>query len=108
MPQKQVTDQPDRKPTRGGGALRTGAFSVARGAAGEEPVVVVEVGERDPEKLKQLSHGIKKRIGRALSLPVADLVFVRRGKIPKTTSGKVQRRALREQYLNGELERLEL
>ncbi len=92
----------------GGGALRTGAFSVARGAAGEEPVVVVEVGERDPEKLRQLGHEIRSRIGRALSLPVADLAFVRRGRIPKTTSGKVQRRLLREKYLNGELDRLDM
>ncbi len=92
--------------TGGGGALRTGAFSVARGAAGEEPVVVVEVDDRDPEKLGELGHAIKSRIGRALSLPVADLVFVRRGRIPKTTSGKVQRRKLREQYLNGEIEPL--
>ncbi len=93
--------------TGGGGALRSGAFSVARTAAGEEPVLVVEVGERDPEKLRQLARDIKIRIGRALSLPVADLVFVRRGRIPKTTSGKVQRRTLREKYLNGELARLE-
>ncbi len=91
----------------GGGALRTGVFSVARGAAGEEPVVVVEVGEWDPDKLRELGSEIKKRIGRTLSLPVADLVFVRRGRIPKTTSGKVQRRALREKYLNGELDRLD-
>ncbi len=93
--------------TGGGGALRTGAFSVARGAAGEEPVVVVEASERDPEKLRQLAREIKIRIGRALSLPVADLVFVRRGRIPKTTSGKVRRRELREKYLEGELDRLE-
>ncbi len=91
----------------GGGAWRTGAFSIARGAAGEEPVVVVEVGVRDPEKLRELGKEIKSRIGRALSLPVADLVFVRRGRIPKTTSGKVQRRTLREKYLNGELDRLD-
>ncbi len=94
--------------TGGGGALRTGAFSVARGAAGEEPVVVVEVGTRDPDKLRDLGHEIKSRIGRTLSLPLADLVFVRRGRIPKTTSGKVQRRALRDKYLNGELDRLDI
>lgn len=92
--------------TGGGGALRTGAFSVARGAAGEEPVVVVEVADRDPEKLAAVGQEIRSRIGRTLSLPVADLVFVRRGRIPKTSSGKVQRRALREQYLSGEIERL--
>jgi len=35
-------------------------------------------------------------------------VFVRRGNIPKTTSGKVQRRTLREKYLRGEIARLDV
>lgn len=92
--------------TGGGGGLRSGAFSVAHGGAGEEVVVVAEVLERDPSTLGRLGRDIRSTIGRTLSLPVADLAFVRRGKIPKTTSGKVQRRALREQYLKGEIERL--
>jgi acyl-CoA synthetase (AMP-forming)/AMP-acid ligase II len=92
--------------TGGGGAARSGAFSVARSAQGEEAVLVVEASERDPEKLRAMGHDIRSRIGRTLSLPLADLVFVRRGKIPKTTSGKVRRRALRALYLEGKLERL--
>lgn len=92
--------------TGGGGALRSGAFSVARGAAGEEVVVVVEVDHRERDHLEDLGREIRQRIGRTLSLPVADLVFVRRGRIPKTTSGKVQRRELRDRYLGGELEKL--
>ena len=90
----------------GGGALRCGAFSVARGAAGEEPVLVVETTDRDGEKLAAIGHDIRSAVGRQLSLPVADIVFVRRGKIPKTTSGKVRRRILRDLYLEGRLERL--
>lgn len=90
----------------GGGAQRCGAFSIARGPAGEEPVVVLEVESRETDGLAELEHDIRQRIGRALSLPLADVVFVRRGKIPKTTSGKVQRRQLRQLYLDGELERL--
>ena len=92
--------------TGGGGALRSGAFSVARGAQGEEAILIVESQERDPERRDALAHDIRSRIGRTLGLPLADLVFVRRGQIPKTTSGKVQRRALRAQYLDGTLERL--
>lgn len=92
--------------TGGGGAIRTGAFSVARGAQGEEPVLVVEVTDKDPEKLAAIGREIRSQLGRTLSLPLADLVFVRRGKIPKTTSGKVQRRALRAMYLDGSLPRL--
>ena len=87
----------------GGGALRSGAFSVARGADGEEAVLVVETSERDPDQLSQLASEIRGRVGRSLSLTLAEVKFVRRGKIPKTTSGKVQRRQLRALYLEGAL-----
>ncbi len=92
--------------TGGGGTLRSGAFSVTRGAQGEQAVMVVEIAERDPDKLAEMGRAIRSRIGRTLSLPIADLAFVRRGKIPKTTSGKVQRQKLRALYLEGKLERI--
>ena len=78
----------------------------AGGAAGEEVVLVVEIDHRERGSLEDLGREIRQRIGRTLSLPVADLVFVRRGRIPKTTSGKVRRRELRDRYLRGELEKL--
>ena len=53
-----------------------------------------------------LADAVRSRIGSALALPVADVVLVRRGRIPKTTSGKVRRAELRRRYLAGELERL--
>jgi fatty-acyl-CoA synthase len=90
----------------GGGACRVGAFSVPR-AAGEEPVVVVEIGGDAPSDLGALEREIRGRVGRRLSLTLADVAFVRRGKIPKTTSGKVKRRELRARYLARELERLD-
>ena len=92
--------------TGGGGAARCGAFSVTRGNQGEEAVLVVEATTRDPETLATIGQDIRNRVGRALSLTLADLVFVRRGRIPKTTSGKVQRRQLRDLYLRGELDRM--
>lgn len=92
--------------TGGGGLQRSGAFSVARGVAGEEPVVVMEVSDVDSAAVKAMDREVRVRIGRALSLPLADLVMVRRGRIPRTTSGKVQRHELRRRYLEGELERL--
>ena len=89
-----------------GGACRAGAFSVER-AEGEEAVLVLELAERGGEGLDALAAAIRNRIGQELSLPLADLVFVKRGSVPKTTSGKVQRRELRRRYLDGELERLD-
>lgn len=93
--------------TGGGGLMRSAAFSIARGPGGEEAVMVVETTENDPEKLAGIGREIRIRIGRAMGLPVADMVFVRRGRIPRTTSGKMQRGELRERYLDGTLERLD-
>ena len=92
--------------TGGGGMLRSAAFSVARGAAGEEAVVVVVVDGRDPDRLPDVEREIRVAIGRSMGLPLADLVFVRRGRIPRTTSGKMQRSQLRQMYLSGTLERM--
>lgn len=92
--------------TGGGGLMRSAAFSVARDAAGEQAVVVVEVSETEPDRLDAIARDIKIKIGRTMGLPVADLVFVRRGRIPRTTSGKMQRGELRQKYLDGTLERI--
>lgn len=90
-----------------GGTERAGAFSVSRGPQGEEPVLVVETTVTDAAALAELDHAVRRRVGRDLGLPLADLAFVRRGRIPKTTSGKVRRRELARRYLDAELERLD-
>jgi acyl-CoA synthetase (AMP-forming)/AMP-acid ligase II len=89
--------------TGGGGLLRSAAFSVASGAQGEQPVLVVETQVTSSEDLETIEQEIRVAIGRNLGLPLADLVFVRRGRIPRTTSGKMQRGELRQRYLDGEL-----
>jgi len=91
--------------TGGGGACRAGAFAVDRGH-GDEATVVVEVDTH--RALSELDHEIRSAVGQAVGIPLADVVFVRRGRLPKTTSGKVQRRELRRRYQEGELERLPL
>ncbi len=90
--------------TGGGGLMRSAAFSVARGADGEEAVLVVEVTESDPTLLAVLERDIRVRVGRGLGLPLADVRFVRRGRIPRTTSGKMQRQEVRRRYLEGTLD----
>ena len=89
-----------------GGAERSGAFSILDSTNGEEPVLVVETSIKDLEEMKELDEKIRSRIGRSMSLVLADLVFIRRGKLPKTTSGKIQRGILKEDYLQGKLDRL--
>jgi len=93
--------------TGGGGLCRSAAFSVARSAEGEEAVIVVEISEPDSEKMQGMEQDIRSQIGRQIGLPLADLIFVRRGQIPRTTSGKMQRNELRRRYLENRLQRLD-
>ncbi len=84
-----------------GGRERAAAFSVDA-PHGERAVLVMETGsDRDGAAL--LRSEVGRSVGRALGIQLADLVLVRRGRIPRTSSGKVRRRSLREQYLRGEL-----
>ena len=89
-----------------GGAERSGAFSVLDKQNGEEPVLVVETYLTDSVAIEELAEKIRSRIGRVMSLVLADLVFIRRGQLPKTTSGKIQRGRLKEDYLQGKIDRL--
>jgi len=91
----------------GGGLCRSAAFSIASSAEGEEAVMVVELSDTDREKMDAMAQEIRSQIGRRLGLPIADLVFVRRGQIPRTTSGKMQRNELRRRYLDRALHRLD-
>lgn len=89
--------------TGGGGLMRSAAFSVATGPQGESAVLVVETTQTDVKTLKSLEHDIRSQIGRTIGLPLADVVFVKRGRIPRTSSGKMQRGAVRKSYLDGTL-----
>jgi fatty-acyl-CoA synthase len=91
----------------GGGHTRSGAFSIPGGADGEEAVLAVETELSTPEELAGLSGAIRRLVADRLGLALFDLALVRRGRLPKTTSGKVQRRELRRRYLTGELDRLD-
>lgn len=90
-----------------GGSERCGAFSVLD-EHGERPVLVMETTLKEPEALQDLHQRVDSAVGRALSIPLSELVFVRRGSIPRTSSGKVQRRALREDYAAQRLDRVEV
>lgn len=80
------------------------AFSVDDGTA-EQLVLVVEAagrafGEDGPEALRER---IRAAVYDSHRLHADDVVLVRRGSLPKTSSGKVQRRSCRRQYLEGTL-----
>jgi len=70
------------------------------GASSEEIVVAAETRERDEATLKAT---ILTRVNEEFSLSVSDVALVSPGALPKTSSGKLQRRKTREQYLTGKL-----
>ncbi|MCP4204764.1 MAG: fatty acyl-AMP ligase [bacterium] len=90
----------------GGGLERAAAFSVSHGGEGEQIILVLEVSQKDQAKLDELSRELRVEVGHEFGLTLADVVLVKRGQLPKTTSGKVQRGLIRDRYLSGELTRL--
>ncbi len=70
------------------------------GAETEELIVVCETKSGHPA---DLAETVKKAVVDALSLKVSDVILLGAGQLPKTSSGKLQRRKTREQYLSGEL-----
>ncbi|HEX7186575.1 MAG TPA: amino acid adenylation domain-containing protein, partial [Thermoanaerobaculia bacterium] len=90
-------------------ALRTGggaAFSVE--ATGEERLVIVHEVERhaaDREgSAEEIAAAVRQAVAEEHEAAVHEVVLVVPGGVPKTTSGKVQRRACRDLYLRGELD----
>jgi amino acid adenylation domain-containing protein/non-ribosomal peptide synthase protein (TIGR01720 family) len=84
--------------TAGAGA----AFSVEMD--GEERLVFVsEVARGSGLDVEQIAAAVRRAVAAELEVQVSDVVLVRTATIPKTTSGKIQRRACRESYLSGSL-----
>lgn len=88
-------------------AVRAGyvtAFSVPGEDSGERLVIIAEraagSGKADPAPVLA---AIRAAVSRRHGLPVADVRLVAAGAVPRTTSGKLARRACRAQYLAGAL-----
>lgn len=110
-------------------ALRRGcaaAFGVDSG--GEEGLVVaVEVERRNrirrvkeeppslpdfdpdvvaPVSLPEIAAAVRAAVSREHEVPLATLVLLKAGTIPKTSSGKIQRRACRDEFISGTLDEI--
>ncbi len=75
------------------------AFSVP-GETGEELVVVCE---SKLDEVQPIVDAVGIAVQREVSLRVRDVLVVKPGGLPKTSSGKLQRRKTRTQYLDGSL-----
>ncbi|AXB47646.1 hypothetical protein A4R43_38620 [Amycolatopsis albispora] len=89
-------------------ASGTAAFSVNTGTANaaERLVVVQEVRTRRDSDFEAIVEAIRKRVLEELEINVDVVVLTKPTALPKTTSGKIQRRACRARYLAGSLEAL--
>ncbi|GAA3559612.1 fatty acyl-AMP ligase [Streptomyces osmaniensis] len=70
---------------------------------GEQAVVIAEIAPDSAAEAEKIIDVVRSGIGEAHGLSVRDVVLVQPGTIPKTSSGKIQRRASRAAYLGGTL-----
>ncbi|MCC5658364.1 amino acid adenylation domain-containing protein [Nostoc sp. XA010] len=86
-------------------SLRTGAnaaFTVE--VDNEEKLVIVQELEfRAKPNLEEVVNAIRQAVTEEYEVQVYAVVLIKPGSIPKTSSGKIQRRATRAQFQNGEL-----
>jgi acyl-CoA synthetase (AMP-forming)/AMP-acid ligase II len=72
--------------------------------AGERLVIVAEraagAGRAEPGPIVE---AIRAAVSRRHALPIADVQLVQAGAIPRTSSGKIARRACRQEYLDNKL-----
>jgi acyl-CoA synthetase (AMP-forming)/AMP-acid ligase II/alpha-ketoglutarate-dependent taurine dioxygenase/acyl carrier protein len=87
-------------------ALRPGcsaAFAVE--AEGEERLVMaLEVDARNTAPPQEIMDCVRRAVAAQHEVAVSTVLLIAAGSIPKTSSGKIQRRACRAQYLARELE----
>lgn len=80
----------------------TAAFSVEQDGR-EKLVVVAEIERREQAHPAPILEAIRREVAREHELQLDALVLIKAGSIPKTSSGKVQRHACRNEFLDGSL-----
>ncbi len=79
------------------------AFSRTSTNGAEEAVLVAE-SKRVGEARRQLLENVVLAVRTELGVPLAEVIFIKRGTLPKTSSGKVRRRETKLRLERGELE----
>lgn len=89
------------KGVRPGGVVAFGVYDDERGE--ERIIVLCETKVTDTEALQELVERVKETVNEFMSVTVSEVVLVKPGTVPKTSSGKRQRSLCRQQYLSGQL-----
>lgn len=78
------------------------AFSIEQDDR-EQLVIVAEIERREQARPEPVLEAVRRDIGREHELNVDAVVLIKAGSIPKTSSGKIQRHACRNEFLAGSL-----
>ncbi len=70
----------------------------------ERLIIVQEVERRKQRELDDVFEAIRRDVATEHELPVEAIALIKAGSIPKTSSGKIQRHACRQGFLDGTLE----
>lgn len=83
-----------------------GVFSTNPLLAGSDQInVVVEMRDRgDSKGFEAAADNVRQHIRQAFGIPIAEVIALRRGQLPKTTSGKLRRAYLRQLHESSQLE----
>lgn len=85
-------------------AFRPGnGVAFARGGNPEKLVVVQEVRQEVTTPVSELEELARAAVLKRVGLPLSEFILLPPGALPKTSSGKLQRRRCRELYLKGKL-----
>ena len=76
-------------------------FGVYNPEQGTEDVMVIIESKASLEEQRVIARQVQQSLQQAFGFTAHDIAFVRRGSIPRTTSGKRQRVRSREMYLEG-------
>lgn len=79
------------------------AFTLEEGP-GQKLVIILELERRQRAEAAQVIEAIRRDVAREHELVVDSIALVRAGSIPKTSSGKIQRYACRDAFLDRSLE----
>ncbi|MGV3526484.1 MAG: fatty acyl-AMP ligase [Candidatus Sericytochromatia bacterium] len=86
-------------------AFRRGCCAAIGVGDPEGLVILQEVRKGCTQPAAELEAAARSAISEGLQVPVQDVVLLKAGSLPKTSSGKLQRRRARELYLQGKWKR---
>ena len=84
-------------------AVRGAAAFALAGEGGESVALVAELEPRSAPDLEALAQAVRRAVAAAAEVEIQALGLVRAGDLPRTSSGKVRRRACRNAFLDGSL-----